>query len=562
MRSKGCWTPGLSCLLVVGCGSVQPPVEPPAPIAVALEGRFELQQTLLPAPELGSAIFGASVALDGDLAVIGARGVAVAEGVIGAAFVWERDRDGRWSQRARLMPSDGPLQHGLGAASWLSEGTAVVSAVHGRTDDDTITGVVHVFDQLDGGFREVAPLFATNPQSGDWFGFELASDGTTLVVTAPQAQPVDFNPGFVEVFRRESGRWIPEDVLRVDDPARVGFAYAAGVDGDHALVSQMELNPQQYGDEPGRVYAFRREAGAWVLHQQLEASDAIAGDRFGSAIDIDGSTALIGAAGRDDARDCADYVSPTDQPDCDSGAAYVFELVGGSWQERHALRPGDSTARDEFGNTVLLEGDLAVISAPNGTENGRGVGVVYIYERAAGGTWSLAQRIAPTSDHPGQEFGRSLALSGQTLLIGAPYDVEAGLGAGSVSAYVLGRADVDPARDAGTDDLGGPGGDPDTSRPVFTNAGTRSEPVREPPRSGAVAMDAGVDGGAGPAHDEDGGCGCRLARRGAPSVWWALGLLLALPSSTRRGACGRRRRADADGFAGQRVAGPATGVNV
>ena len=171
---------------------------------------------------------------------------------------------------------------------------------------------------------------------------------------------------------------------------------------------------------PGTVHAQGGTFPADAL-QKLLAADGSAEDRFGNAVAISGDRAIVGAS-RDD-----DY----------SGSAYVFErAAGGRWREVAKLVAPDGAADDEFGVSVAISGDRAIVGAIRNDDDGNESGSAYVFERTAGGGWSEIAKLVAADAGIFANFGRSVAISGNRAVVGA----SKGSGNASGSAYVFERA--------------------------------------------------------------------------------------------------------------------------
>jgi hypothetical protein len=153
--------------------------------------------------------------------------------------------------------------------------------------------------------------------------------------------------------------------------------------------------------------------------QTIAASDASADAYFGCCIDISGDYAAIGAEGDNG----------------DRGAVYIFKLISGVWTEMQKIVAGDAAPNDFFGLSVALDGDTVVIGAPWDDDDGSKSGSVYIWRRS-GETWSLEQKITASDAAAGDEFGNSVAISGDSLIAGASGEGSSG------AAYVFIRSGV------------------------------------------------------------------------------------------------------------------------
>lgn len=161
----------------------------------------------------------------------------------------------------------------------------------------------------------------------------------------------------------------------------------------------------------GRAAVYRRNANVWSAEQVLQAADDGAGNLFGGALALEGDTLLVGARGT--------TVSGSGL----AGAAYVFVRSGGTWAQQAKLIASDPEQNAEFGYAVALHGDTCAVGAPQSTTSSTLYsGATYVFVRS-GGVWALQQRIVPSAPFNyiyGSRSGRALALSGDSLLIGAP----------------------------------------------------------------------------------------------------------------------------------------------
>ncbi|RIK68514.1 MAG: hypothetical protein DCC65_02660 [Planctomycetota bacterium] len=158
---------------------------------------------------------------------------------------------------------------------------------------------------------------------------------------------------------------------------------------------------------------------------RLTAPDAAAQDRFGYSVSISGSTLVAGAYG-------------DDGPFVDTGSAHVFVEMDGTWVHQAHLTAPDASASDYFGISSAVCGDVVAVGSEGDDDLGANAGAVYIFVRS-GGAWSLGQKITAPDGAAGDNFGRSVSLEGDTLVVGAYQDDDAYINAGS--AYVFVRTD-------------------------------------------------------------------------------------------------------------------------
>jgi hypothetical protein len=194
----------------------------------------------------------------------------------------------------------------------------------------------------------------------------------------------------------------------VDGAARDQMGWSVGVDGDTAVVGAPHDDVDGRADQ-GSAYVFVRSGGVWTQQAHLTAVDGAAGDEFGRAVAVDGDTLLVGApqqsVGAEGAR----------------GAVYVFTRSEASWNQGGHLT-ASAVKAGGFGSSVALDGDTALVGDP-GHEVGAHVrtGAALVFVRS-GTSWSLEQQLAASDAAADDWFGWSVALDGDTALVGAPGD--------------------------------------------------------------------------------------------------------------------------------------------
>lgn len=264
-------------------------------------------------------------------------------------------------------------------------------------------------------------VVAPDGGQGDQFGWAGTIDGDTAMVAAFVA-PVDgiLNQGAVYVFERKNGLWLQTQKLVVSDATGViTFGSAIALDGDTAIIGATEAtvdSPRQ-----GAAYVFTRSAGIWSERQKLVASDAIQDGKFGVSVAIDGDTLLVG--------------SHTQRK------VYVFDRADGVWSESAILSSSDGTAAETFGISVAIDQQTLVTGAFGVRFAGTNGGAAYVFEKQAG-SWNEVQRLTasePQNPAVSAYFGVSVAVQADTILVGARLaDVDGISGQGA--AYVFGRS--------------------------------------------------------------------------------------------------------------------------
>jgi hypothetical protein len=259
----------------------------------------------------------------------------------------------------------------------------------------------------------------TGSDSGadDLFGESVSISGDTAVVGAS----FENSQGAAYVFVRSGAGWGEQQKLvSTDIAAGDNFGTSVAISGDTIVVGAS--GDDNVGESSGAAYVFVRSVTTWSQQQKLTASDAQALDFFGSAVAISGETVVVGAWGEDTGGDGA-------------GAAYAFVRSAGVWSEQQKLTASDPAVLDKFGIAVGISGESIVVGAEADDDNGSSSGSAYVFVRS-GTTWSQQQKLLPSDGAAFDVFGRSVAISGETVVVGAPSDDDAGSGSGSAYAFV------------------------------------------------------------------------------------------------------------------------------
>lgn len=186
------------------------------------------------------------------------------------------------------------------------------------------------------------------------------------------------------------------------------FGSALAVDGDRAAVAAS--TDDTVGFDAGAVRTFHFASGVWTQDQLLIPADVGDQDEFGFDVGLSGTTLVCGARFDDDA-DNASLLT-------NSGAVYVFDHDGATWNETIKLLAPDPEPGDEFGRSVAIDGDRLAVGALYEDSAAPDAGAVYVFRRI-GGTWSFQAKLTATNAASGDSFGIDLALSGGTLVVGA-----------------------------------------------------------------------------------------------------------------------------------------------
>ena len=417
-------------------------------------------------------LFGHAVAIDGDTMVVGAAGEdSSATGVdgnaadngstdSGAAYVFVR-KNGAWSQQAYLKASNTGGGDGFGSAVAVSGDTIVIGAQGedggggglGAADNSKVdSGAVYVFTRVGATWTQQTYVKASNPDAGDAFGSAVAISGDSIVVGAyvEGSSAVGVNgaggdnskasSGAAYVFTRAGSAWTQQAYLKASNTdAYDFFGNSVAISGDTVVVgapgedsNATGINGLQSDNSKsgsGAAYVFARSGATWSQQAYVKASNTDANDSFGFPVAISGDTFLAGAQGEaSNATTVNGLQSDNSKPS--SGAAYVFERSSGAWSPQAYLKATNTDSEDYFGSQLAIAGDSIAVGAwgessakagigSAGFDNGKTqAGAAYVFNRQ-GNAWSLQAYVKASNPDIGDDFAASVALAGNTLVVGA-----------------------------------------------------------------------------------------------------------------------------------------------
>jgi hypothetical protein len=347
--------------------------------------RWVEEQKLRASDVQGFDLFGAAVAVSGDVVVIGAWGEDDKGRDSGSAYVYRYDGN-VWDEEQKLVASDGAAVDRFGRSVAVSGDVAVI----GARDDDVVfpdSGSAYVYRFDGSGWVEEQKLLASDATFLHGFGASVAVSGDVAVIGADFDRDNGFRAGAAYVYRHDGTGWVEEQkLLASDGQARDVFGISVSLTEDVAVIGARD-DDDVVGLDVGSAYVYRFDGNDWVEEQKLLASDGQALDRFGRSVSVTGDVAVIGARE-------ADVMGP------DTGAAYVYQYDGNGWIEEQKLLASDISALEWFGTSVAVAGDVAVIGAFDAFNKGS----AYVY--ALETTISVDIDIKPGSDpNPINPFG-------------------------------------------------------------------------------------------------------------------------------------------------------------
>ncbi|MFO0547016.1 MAG: hypothetical protein U0271_01445 [Polyangiaceae bacterium] len=323
-----------------------------------------------------------------------------------------------WTQVAKLTASDGAPTDGFGAVVGLS-GDSIIIGAGLKNVVGGASGAAYAFVRNGDVWTEEARLLPDNPSFGDFFGYSVGLSGDTAVIGAYRKDTTVAGSGEAFVFRRSAGVWTQEAALIPSDVQQVSsFGTWSAIDGDTVAVGASTATADPFG----AAYVFVRSGNTWTEQAKLMASTPEVDDFYG-LVALNGDTLLVSAQRHDV------------PGQVDAGVVYVFVRSGSTWSQQAELVASDGLANDWFGVSLALDGDTAVVGAMSNDELATDCGAAYVFVRN-GTTWTQEAKLLPSDGQATDRFGRSVALSGDTLIVGAINQDQLGANAGAAYVFV------------------------------------------------------------------------------------------------------------------------------
>lgn len=311
-----------------------------------------------------------------------------------------------YEQQAFLKAAVSAADDRNGSSAAIDGDTAVVGAPAYRGLGRA--GRVTVYVRDGAAWQLAATLVPSDTAANDEFGKSVALQGDTLVVGAPWAA----TSGAAYVFTRSDGTWTEAAILTGTAADAGLFGSSVAIDGGTIAVGGL-WDGSGGTTVGGAITVFTGAGSTWSRQAVLTGSRGGANDQLGTAVAIAGDT-IIGGAYLED----HDGTDPENDNLANSGAAYVFVRSGTTWTEQAYLKAPTPEAGANFGASVAVDGDTALVGAPKEDPGGvSAAGSVHVFTRS-GATWTFAATIGASDRTANQEFGGRVALADGTAVIG------------------------------------------------------------------------------------------------------------------------------------------------
>jgi hypothetical protein len=370
--------------------------------------------------------FGSSVSISDDFTIVGAMRDDDNGDGSGSAYIFFRDDDD-WIQQEKIVADDGDEGDWFGNSVSISGDYAIVGAFR---DGDHESGSAYIFI-LDGeDWVQQVKITADDRDDGDNFGSSVSICGDYAIVGAHDGDDENGDrSGSAYIFVRDGEDWVQQAEITAEDGAEGDwFGTSVSIEGDYAIVGACWDDDN--GGRSGSAYIFIRDDENWIQQEKITANDGAEGDSFGNEVSINSDYAIVGARWDDD-------------NGSQSGSAYIFVRDGENWIQQEKITADDGSERDNFGTSVSIDGDYAIVGAFWDDENGGRSGSAYFFVRDDE-NWIQQEKIVADDGDEGDWFGNSVFISGDYAIVGAVYDDN---GEESGSAYIYWLFEEEPSPD-------------------------------------------------------------------------------------------------------------------
>ena len=325
--------------------------------------------------------FGASVAVSGDTIVVGAPaydpenwGVLISPTRPGKAHVFVRRGD-TWSPQGTLMPSTTNRPDLFGLSVAVEQDTALVGAPD-ESNTNLGGGAVYAFTRSGDTWQLAQRVEPAKPIVPLAFGFSVALHGDRFIAGAPQDATFQRAGGSAYVFERSKGMW--HETQHLQDPEikeQATFGHAVAIRGDRVIVSAAALDLRQRPTPPGEVFLYELAAGTgWERRDRYSSPNPFSVDLFGGAIALTDNTLVVGCNGDSSAARGVNG-DPRNSDSWRSGAAYLLGQTPDNHFAMSAYLKASSPDRDDaYGQSVAATADMVMVGAPSESSGSKGLG--------------------------------------------------------------------------------------------------------------------------------------------------------------------------------------------
>lgn len=388
---------------------------------------------------INSTEFGRAVSITNNYAVVGVRSEDNdAQGKdpkldAGAAYIYERGTDNKWKQIQKIVASDRRQGVNFGWSVGISGNTIVVGAIYERFDaagrnEASAEGAAYVFERgADGVWKQTQKLLSSDRSSYNYFGTSVGIDGDIIVVGAPghSRDSSDRNDntvgsaGVIFVFEKRGNNWRRTNKLVASDRQfAAGLGNSVAISGNYVIAGATGQNTDVNSENK-----METAGAAYIWERNADgkwsrAQKLVASDR--TPYDEFGFSVSINDDNAIVGAKGVTLKRTDENNDPNSGEAYIFSRNGtGEWKEVMAIIPVDRKDRDLYGNSVGISGNYAIVGSPMGNTKTGDVGTIYVYWKNAQDKWVQTQKLSAADEGMFSNFGGAVAIHRGLVITGA-----------------------------------------------------------------------------------------------------------------------------------------------
>lgn len=352
-------------------------------------------------------LFGWSVSVSGNYAIVGARDDDPAADVFskhGSATIYQYSGNG-WLPSQKITDTAADRFDFFGSAVSISGNYAFV----GIPGDDTAKGSVNVYEKTGTSWVLMQKITAANGDAFDNFGISVCVDINYAIIGAYSDDiGTNANQGSANIYKYNGSRWVlMQKLTDATGAAGDNFGTSVSISGNYAIVGSSNDDVGANTDQ-GSVSIYRYDGSSWVLLQKLTDAAGDALDNFGNSVSISGNNLIVGAF--------ADDVGSNSR----QGSANIYQHKNNRWELVQKLTDAAGLPNDNFGSSVSISGDYAMVGTYPGSipTSNRGSAAIYL---RVGNAWGKLQNITDPMGNNSDAFGHAVAIdsSAKRFLIGA-----------------------------------------------------------------------------------------------------------------------------------------------
>jgi hypothetical protein len=312
------------------------------------EGNIWIEEDKIVASDgAASDLFGTSVSISGDYAIVGAYLDDVNVSDQGSAYIFKRTGTS-WNQEAKITANDWGASDRFGFSVSISGDYAAIGSYLDDIAGNNHQGSTYIFKRNGTSWSQEAKITASDGAASDYFGISVSISGDYTIIGAYRDDINSNNDqGSAYIFKRDGTTWNQEAKITASDGSTSDyFGISVSIHNAYALIGAPRADTNL-----GAAYVFKREGAIWTQESKLSASDDSTNDSFGKSVSIYDNCAIIGS-NRDD------ITTNTDQ-----GSSYVFMKTDALWTEKVKLIASNGASDDFFGSTVAIYGNTIIIGA-------------------------------------------------------------------------------------------------------------------------------------------------------------------------------------------------------